>query len=221
MKHSLSLASLSVAALIALSACGSSSGEDMEGMEGMGDHSATAGATTGTAEATAGASDDAAAEHNDADVMFARMMVPHHEQAVDMSDTMLAKDGISPEITDLATRIRDAQAPEIAIMEGWLETWDEATDSGMEGHDMGGTGGSGSMEGMVSEDRMSELASAEGTEASRMFLESMVAHHEGAIGMARDEIDNGQHPEALELAQMIVSTQQDEIAEMQELLEGL
>ncbi|MFJ6001010.1 DUF305 domain-containing protein [Arthrobacter sp. NPDC092385] len=251
MKHSLSLASLSVAALITLSACSPSSGGDAEGVSGTGGESsvatapsATADAGTGsTADATSGAS-EATAEHNRGDLMFTRMMIPHHEQAVEMSDLMLSKDDISPEIEDLATRIKDAQGPEIETMKSWLEAWDDAMgpDSmesedmgGMnhgggdtDGHDMGsgsghidGTDGMGGMEGMMSEDQMSELASAEGTEASRLFLESMTAHHEGAIEMAQDEIDNGQNPDVIELARTIVTAQQSEIAEMKELLAGL
>ncbi|MHA7209838.1 DUF305 domain-containing protein [Arthrobacter sp. MDT1-65] len=238
MKRSLSLASLSLAALLTLSACGSSSGEDMEGMDGMGESSAaaapsaTADTTTGTTEATSDASSDAMTEHNDADVMFAQMMIPHHQQAVEMSDMMLAKDGISPEITDLATRIKDAQGPEIQTMTGWLEAWGEPMEpeGGMESHSMESTGsdsmesdmgGSASMDGMMNEDQLSELDTAEGTEASRLFLESMIAHHEGAVGMAQDEIDDGQNPEAIDLAGTIVETQNAEIAEMKELLAGL
>ena len=230
MKRSLSLASLSVAALITLSACGSSGG-DTAGTSGESSAaaapSATAEASTeATTEATSGSS-EATAEHNDADVMFAQMMIPHHQQAVEMSDMMLSKDGISPEITDLATKIKDAQGPEIETMTGWLEAWDEPMEpeGGMEGHSMGtmgsDMGGSGSMEGMMSEDQMAELESAEGTEASRIFLESMTAHHEGAVSMAENEIENGQNPEAIELAETIVETQNAEIAEMEELLAGL
>ena len=62
---------------------------------------------------------------------------------------------------------------------------------------------------------------AEGVEASRMFLESMTAHHEGAIDMAQDEVDNGQNPDAVELAETIVETQQAEIDQMQQLLATL
>lgn len=227
MKHSLSLASLSVAALITLSACGSS--PDAEGMGDTGEE----GSVAATSEATA--------EHNQADLMFTRMMIPHHEQAVEMSDLMLSKDDISPEIEELATRIKDAQGPEIETMTSWLEAWDDAMGpTSMESEDMGGMNhgggdtdghamGSGSehmdgtdgMEGMMSEDRMSELASAEGIEASRLFLESMTAHHDGAVEMAQDEIDNGRNPEVIELARMVVTTQQAEIAAMKELLAGL
>lgn len=246
MKRSLSIASLSVAALITLSACGSSSGGQMEGMD-MGEETSAAAAPTASAsasasaEASSGASDEAMAEHNDADVMFAQMMIPHHKQAVEMSDMMLAKGDISPEITELATKIKDAQGPEIETMTGWLEAWGEPTEpeGGMENHDMSSMGGDetmeamdgndsmedmggmSGMEGMMSEDQMAALESAEGTEASRMFLESMTAHHEGAVGMAQDELDNGQNPEALALAETIIETQNAEIAEMEELLAGL
>lgn len=239
MKRSLSLASLSVAALITLSACGSSSGADTAGTSGESSAAAAPGATAAagteatieaTPEATSGASEalaepnDADVMHNDADVMFAQMMVPHHQQAVEMSDIVLSTDGISPGITDLATKIKDAQGPEIETMTGWLKAWDELMepDGGMDGHSMGSdTDDSGPMEGMMSEDRMSELESAEGAEASRIFLESMTAHHEGAVGMAENEIENGQNPEAIELAETIVETQNAEIVDMDGLLAGL
>ena len=57
--------------------------------------------------------------------MFAAMMVPHHAQAVEMSDLLLAKPDVDPTVADLATRIKSAQAPEIAQMNGWLAGWGE------------------------------------------------------------------------------------------------
>jgi uncharacterized protein (DUF305 family) len=243
MKRYLSLAALSLATALTLSACGTDSGSttsntttDTTSTEAAAPASSAAAEAFPSADASTSTSSDAVSEeHNDADVMFAQMMIPHHKQAVEMSDMMLAKDGISPEITDLATKIKDAQGPEIETMTGWLEAWDEPMEpeGGSEGHDMGDMGsGMGSdsesdagsmnsMEGMMSEDQMSELESADGTEASRIFLESMTAHHKGAIGMAQSEIDNGENPEAIELATSIVSTQQAEVDEMEELLAAL
>ena len=131
----------------------------MEGMD-MGQESSAAAAPTATTESSAepstdtsaeasagassGASDEAMAEHNDADVMFAQMMIPHHRQAVEMSEMILTKDGIDPQVTELATTIKDAQGPEIETMTGWLEAWGEPMEpeGGMEGHDMGDMGGS-------------------------------------------------------------------------------
>ena len=243
MKRYLSLAALSLATALTLSACGTDSGSttsntttDTTSTEAAAPASSAAAEDSSSSDASTSTSSDAVSEeHNDADVMFAQMMIPHHKQAVEMSDMMLAKDGISPEITDLATKIKDAQGPEIETMTGWLEAWDEPMEpeGGSEGHDMGDMGsGMGSdsesdagsmdsMEGMMSEDQMSELESAEGTEASRIFLESMTAHHEGAIGMAQSEINDGENPEAIELATTIVSTQQAEVDEMEELLAAL
>lgn len=206
MKRYIPLSALSVAAVIALTGCG---GEN-----------ASAPSSAPEITTTAQPGETAAAEHNEADVMFARMMIPHHRQAVEMSNIMLAKDSVSAEITDLATRIKEAQEPEIDTMTGWLEAWGEPVEmSGMEGHDMGGM--EGSMQGMMSEDQLAELEAAQGEEASRMFLTSMTAHHEGAVEMAQHEIANGQNRQAIALAEMIVETQQAEIEEMRALLAGL
>ncbi|KQO03831.1 hypothetical protein ASF21_06260 [Arthrobacter sp. Leaf234] len=222
MKRPLPLTALSLTALITLSACGSSSGGTMEGMDMAQESSAAPTAGSG-AGASSGAPDEASTEHNDADVLFAQMMIPHHRQAVEMSGMILAKDGLEPQVTGLATTIRNAQDPEIETMTGWLGAWGEPLESedGMKGHDMGDMGGSGTMNGMMSEDRMAELASADGPDASRLFLESMTAHHEGAIGMAQDQLDDGRYPEALELAATIVETQQAEIDAMEQVLAAL
>lgn len=211
-KRYLPMSALAIAATLTLAACGSN------------DTPGTAPATETSAGSTAPeTTQDTTAEHNEADVMFAQMMIPHHRQAVEMSELMLAKDSISPEVRDLATQIRDAQAPEIETMTGWLETWGEPVEpeGGMEGHDMGNMGGSGEMQGMMTEDQLAELEAAEGDEAARMFLESMTAHHNGAVEMAQEEIENGQYPDAIALAETIVETQQAEIEEMEALLAEL
>lgn len=155
-----------------------------------------------SAEASSGASA--------ADVMFAAMMIPHHEQAVEMADIVLAKPDLDPRVADLATRIRDAQAPEITTMEGWLDSWGADADAhdGMQHGD----------DGMLSDDELAELEAADGAEASRLFLEGMIAHHEGAVAMAEQEVADGSDPDAVALAESIVETQQAEIAEMETLL---
>ncbi|MBB5641087.1 DUF305 domain-containing protein [Cryobacterium roopkundense] len=150
---------------------------------------------------------------NDADVTFAQMMIPHHEQAVEMSDDLLAKDGIDQDVVDLATEIKAAQEPEIAQLNAWLTEWD-AEDNSMSGmHDMG----DGS-DGMMSDDDMMALQDAAGTDAGQLFLEQMTVHHEGAIAMAQIEIDNGENTDAQAMAETIVTTQTAEIAVMAELL---
>ena len=159
-----------------------------------------------------GSSSESDAAFNDQDVQFAQMMLPHHMQAVEMSDMILAKDGIDSQVTDLAQRIKDEQGPEIQQMEGWLKDWDASTEMGAMDH---------STNGMMSDDEMGDLDAASGDDASRLFLEQMTGHHNGAIEMAQTELDEGKFPDAVELAQAIVDTQQAEIDEMKEILTSL
>lgn len=169
-----------------------------------------------TSSTSAAGTADISEEHNDADVMFAEMMIPHHRQAVDMSETLLAKDGISTEVAEFAQKVIDAQGPEIDRMNAMLEAWgqDPVTRAGeMAGH--------GNMRGMMSEEDMAALDAAEGTEASRLYLEQMIRHHRGAVDMARDEVNDGQNPEAVALAEDIIDAQESEIAEMEQLLQNL
>jgi uncharacterized protein (DUF305 family) len=187
-----------------------------------------------------------AAAHNKADMMFAHMMIPHHQQAIEMSDMVLAKQGMDPRVVELATQIKDAQGPEIAQMQGWLDEWNMGMGD-MPGHgDMGdmpghggmgdmpghggmdgsgatmpGMGGMGMMDGMLSPAEMQALKDAQGVEADKLFLTGMIKHHEGAITMAQNEIKNGEFPEAIELSKAIVESQQKEIDTMNEILKTL
>lgn len=180
-------------------------------------------ATTNTSTTSAAASSPAATEaHNDADVMFAQHMIPHHQQAVEMSDVLLAKQGIDARVIDLATQIKGAQAPEIEQMQGWLKQWGNPPMPPMpqQGHGDMGHGMQG-MQGMVSETDMTALRNAQGAEAAKLYLTHMIAHHEGAITMAQDEINDGQYPAAVEMAHAIVKTQQQEIDTMRQILGSL
>lgn len=163
---------------------------------------------------TSAPANSSSAEHNAADVMFAQMMIPHHAQAVEMSDSMLAKADIPPSVTDLAVKIKDAQAPEIEKMTDWLKGWNAAAtgSAGHSGH---------SMDGMLTEADLQKLDSAQGTEAAKLFLTQVIAHHEGAVTMAKTEIAQGKNPEAVQLGKDIVTSQEAEIQEMRELLAGL
>ena len=151
--------------------------------------------------------------------MFAQMMMPHHEQAIEMSDIILAKDGVPAEVTTLAEEIKAAQGPEIAQLTEWLEQWGEPV---MPADEHGGHGGHdmSEMKGMLSEEELQELSDAPGPEAATLFLEQMIAHHEGAVAMAEDEVANGSYQPAIDMAQTIIETQQAEIDEMKKLLDG-
>ena len=156
---------------------------------------------------------DGSAEFDQADIMFAQMMIPHHEQAIEMSDIILAKDGVDPEVVELAEEIKAAQGPEIEQMESWLDEWDVPTM--MDADDMGDMGGMG---GMLTEEEIDALEAADGATGTTLFLEGMIEHHEGAIAMAEQHQDNGENEEALELSASILETQTAEIERMQQLL---
>ncbi len=151
---------------------------------------------------------------NAADVMFVEMMIPHHEQAIEMADLVLETPGIDPAVIELATEIKAAQGPEIEQMKQWLDDW------GMPSMP-GGHGGHGGMDGMLSEEELQRLDDAEGDEATRLFLEGMIEHHEGAIDMADDVIDDGENADVRALAEVIITTQQAEIDLMRDLLAPL
>lgn len=189
----------------------------LSGCSDVGTESAEHDHETHEHEPTSQAADGAQA-HNDADAMFARDMIPHHEQAIVMSDIILAKPDIDPRVTDLANQIKAAQGPEIATMQQWLTQWGAQAPSGHEGHDMGGDHAA---MGMMSEDQLKQLRQAQGADASRQFLTGMIAHHEGAVAMAQTEVDSGQAEEAVNLANEIIETQQREIETMKGILESL
>ena len=169
--------------------------------------------------------------HNAADVTFLTQMISHHQEAIEMSDLVLAEpaatSGGEAEVRVIAQQIRDAQAPEVAQMKAWLKEWGAVAESdssmdGMEGMDgMDMTGGSPSesgMNGMMTEDQTKQLSAATGADLDRLYLELMIAHHEGAIEMAQTELKEGNNPAALKLAQGVIDTQQAEIEQMQALL---
>lgn len=168
---------------------------------------------------TGGEAGSSAPEHNDADVSFAQNMIVHHQQAIEMSDIVIEK-AENPDVKALAERIKGAQTPEIEILRTWLEEWGEeetpSNDAGHGGMDMGGDDAT-----MMTEDEMAELEAAEGAALDKMFLEMMIRHHEGAISMAEAEVEDGEYPDAIELAEKIVDDQSAEIDEMKALLTKL
>lgn len=172
---------------------------------------------TATESASASASTDVAADHNDQDTTFAQMMIIHHEGAIEMSQ-LAVEQAETPEVVALAERIAEAQGPEIDEMTAWLSAWGEDVspdDHG--GMDMGGM----DMNGMSQEEIMTQLDALSGAEFDQAFLEAMIAHHEGAIGMSEQQLADGQNPDAVALAEKIIDDQQAEITEMQEILTGL
>ncbi|MEV7804259.1 DUF305 domain-containing protein [Microbispora sp. NPDC088329] len=152
-----------------------------------------------------------ASDHNEQDVMFARMMIPHHRQAVEMAK--LAEGRASdPRVVRLAERIEAAQSPEIRTMSGWLTAWGEPVsgESPAPAHRH-------AMPGMMSPEEMRRLEGLSGRAFDREFLSMMIRHHEGAVTMGRDELRGGVYEPARRLAASVVSSQSAEITEMKRL----
>lgn len=233
MKRTMTLTALALASALTLTACGTGAQDENAGAEASATATGSAPAATPAATDTAtpsatesatssatGSAEEVSAEHNDADVMFAQMMIPHHQQAVEMSEMLLAKDDVPAEVAAFAQKVIDAQGPEIERMNAMLTAWGQDpvdTDGmdGMEGMDHGG------MSGMMSEEDMTALDQAQGTEAARLYLEQMTAHHKGAVDMAKDEVEDGQNPQAVQLAEQVIADQEAEITEMQQMLDKL
>ena len=200
----IALITAGVAAALTLGAC--SGTHDTGG--GAVDHGAMT-QTTGTASNATGGSGGVRADPGD--VTFAQQMIPHHEQAVQMADLALGASSASPQVRDLATRIKAAQDPEIQTMTSWLDTWG-APGAGEVDH------GGHAMAGMMSEDDLGALGRAWGAEFDRMWLTMMVEHHEGAVTMSRTVLESTRRAEVRTLAEAIVSAQQREIETMKGLL---
>ena len=147
--------------------------------------------------------------YNANDVAFATNMIPHHQQAVELS-ALVPDRSTNTELIALAHQISAAQQPEINVMKVFLVQWTEGTgnptssDSGHAGH--GST--------------MTKLESLNGAEFDKQWLESMISHHQGAIEMAKTELANGDNVDAKSLATNIVTTQEAEIGQMKQMLGG-
>ena len=150
-----------------------------------------------------------ASDFSGTDIMFAQMMIPHHQQAVDMS-TLAETHTTNPEILALAKQIKDAQAPEIKQMTAWIESAGASMEMG---HDMG-------MGGMLSDEQMTALGNAQGAAFDKLYLEGMIGHHEGALQMAK-MIENSSNSEAKTLASNVISSQSAEIEKMKQMLAGM
>ena len=189
--------------------------------------------------ASAGASANAD-QGSMADIAFVQMMIPHHEQAIEMAELALdpASNASAP-VQQMAGDIKAAQGPEIVLMEQWLVEWGVSSDDDDENDwpgshaddhmDAGAMGdfdhmsgwAMGDMMGMLSDEQMADLAAATGMQFDRLWLEGMIDHHEGAVDMAEMVASESGDPAVNELADQIITTQLAEIAEMEQLLQQL
>ena len=149
---------------------------------------------------------------NDADIMFAQMMIPHHEQALELADMALDPTLMASEqVKVLASQIKAAQDPEIDVMTQWLSEWDQPLMDMSEDHSM-------TMEGMLSVDELSALGQMNGEEFDQAWIQAMIAHHKGAIEMADTVKAAGASALVQELADAIIQAQKSEIDTLELLL---
>jgi len=131
------------------------------------------------------------------DIMFLQMMIPHHQQAIDISDLALTKSSDS-ELLALAKDIRDGQGAEIVKMKAWLD----GANAGMDpGHSMGHD-----MSGMLGDSELAALKAATGKSFDLLWLKGMTGHHDGAIDMAA-MIEDAENAEVKSFGQAIVTAQ--------------
>jgi uncharacterized protein (DUF305 family) len=186
---------------------------------------------------------DPTPSNTSAEAGFARDMQVHHQQGVELA--MIVRDATDDEATRLlGYDIATTQSQQAGQMYGWLAEWglpqfgsdpsmtwmslpadDGATHDahGSGDGDGAGAGASthepgGPMPGLATPAQVEELQSLEGVEAERMFLELMIAHHQGAVEMAEAVLARSDYPVVVSLAESIVASQQSEIALMEDML---
>ena len=137
------------------------------------------------------------------DLAFIDAMIPHHQGAIAMSKD--ARDaGLSdPDLIAIAANILTSQQREIDQMRAWRNKWYPGEPTvghpgkalGMTGHDMA----------------METHMDMGGGNINTRFAAAMLAHHEGAIRMARMALTRAEHPEIRRLAKRIIAAQEAEI----------
>lgn len=160
--------------------------------------------------------------HNAADVTFLNDMIVHHAQAIVMSDIVEGRLS-DDEVTRIASRIHDEQDPEMQGMAQTLESWGEDVPPQAENPTFGmrDHGSHSSMPGMATQEQLDELGEAEGTDLDVLYLDLMIAHHQGALEMCSVVSREGSDERTEELSDDIVVSQQKQIDQMSEMRDRL
>jgi uncharacterized protein (DUF305 family) len=145
---------------------------------------------------------------NAADITYVQDMIVHHRQAVDMA--LLAPGRAdSATLKNLASRIKDAQGPEIQYMTSWLRELGQRVPDHHAAHD--------GMPGMATPQQLEALKAASGKAFDELFLQLMINHHLGAIKMSEQVLAGGSHSRIQELATDVSAEQAAEISRMQKI----
>ena len=144
------------------------------------------------------------------EAMFLQMMIPHHQQAIVISDLAISISK-NEDILKLANQIKGAQAPEIDQMKSWLKAAGLGEDPGHSMH---------AMAGMLTDSQLEQLKNSTGKDFDRQFLSGMIAHHQGAVEMVR-MIENSSDLKLRDFGEQIIQSQSSEIAVMKQLLKSI
>ncbi|KWX65823.1 DUF305 domain-containing protein [Mycobacterium sp. NAZ190054] len=185
----------------------------LAGCSGQGD---AAGDRAGREEPEAPLITGEPAGYNEADIAFATDLVPHHAQGIELATMALERSG-NAELVALAEQVVATQQPEINILNVLLVQWNENPEirSGP-----GGPAG-GAAPGLVDDATVARLGSLSGPEFDKLWLQTMIGQHRGAIEIANAEIADGANVDAIAIARTIGAGQQAQIEKMTQILEGM
>ncbi len=151
---------------------------------------------------------------NDADVMFAQMMVAHHGQGIEIARLAATRAG-HPDVKTLAAAVETTQTAERQTMAGWLRTWGKPPTA-----DAGTHAAHGGMPG-TSNIEIRSVKAKSGDDFDRAFLNMLIAHQDDAIQMARSETAGGAHAHAKAMADRIDKSRSAQITQMLAMLDEL
>lgn len=151
------------------------------------------------------ASGSTAVDYNEADVVFARAMIPHGEQGATMSELVLKQKGLPRSLEALAVELRESRSAETDQLQQWVAERGEPVAADAP-HDHGGGD-----DGIATPTQMYALKEANGPAAHALYVEMMARHHRGAIAAAQDEIAHGKSPVLIEFARMVLRTREAQL----------
>lgn len=160
------------------------------------------------------------------DVGFARDMITHHDQAIEMAG-VTRDNSTNPQVRLLAFDIETGQLAQVGQMQGWLQVWGKNPNnpgdpmSWMPASAHMDHGSGGLMPGMATQEEMDRLRKARGNDLDVLFLQLMIRHHQGGIPMAEYAVEHAAQPVVRDLADKMVKAQSAEVISMEKLLRQL
>lgn len=151
------------------------------------------------------------------EVGFARDMIVHHAQAVEMAELIRGRTE-DARIAAMASDIALTQQAQLGRMQGWLALWNRTQT--VVGPRMAWMGHPADrpMPGMATRAELTTLAESEGRDAERLFLELMIDHHLAGIDMAQMAAAKTEVPDVRRLAEAMASGQEAEVEALRALL---